>query len=315
MSTADKSSHDLHVFMAQLSAEMASEYGRIFARAAEDPGTAGDEGEENWATLLREWLPSNYHVETKGRLISPDGRRSPQADVLVLKPHYPRKMLEKKIWLSEGVAAVFECKTTLTAKHVKDAVKNCAVFKSLYQPERGTPFREVNTPLVYGLLAHSHSWKGSASEPIRNIDNALSETRSSVEHPRYELDNICVADLAAWARSYMYFRPHTDIQIETIKNLQRGPSTGFMCMTHEASPGHFKPIGSLISSVTNRLAWYDPSLRDIARYFFRAEMIGSGGGGMYPWPKSVLSQELLSQIPERLCAPIGWNEWASFDIP
>ena len=44
--------HDLHKFMSQVTDEMASEYQRIHARAEEDPGTAGDEGEENWATLL-----------------------------------------------------------------------------------------------------------------------------------------------------------------------------------------------------------------------------------------------------------------------
>jgi hypothetical protein len=35
---------------------MAEEYDRIQKRATEDPGTAGDQGEENWATLLRNWL-------------------------------------------------------------------------------------------------------------------------------------------------------------------------------------------------------------------------------------------------------------------
>src|SRR3954470_9041890 len=97
--SSDETTHDLHQFMAQVSDEMASEYARIYARAAEDPGTAGDEGEENWATLFREWLPPQYHVQTKGRLISHDGRMSPQVDVLILKPSYPRKLLEKKVWL------------------------------------------------------------------------------------------------------------------------------------------------------------------------------------------------------------------------
>jgi hypothetical protein len=90
---ADTAPHALHMFMAQVTEEMASEYERIYARAVEDPGTAGDEGEENWATLLRDWLPPNYHVRTKGRLLSHNGLMSPQIDVLVLKPSYPRKLL------------------------------------------------------------------------------------------------------------------------------------------------------------------------------------------------------------------------------
>ena len=87
---------------------MESEYQRIRSRALEDPGTAGDQGEENWAELLRDWLPPTYKVVTKGRILSADGRASPQVDVLVLKDVYPDKLLNKKLYLAAGVAAVFE---------------------------------------------------------------------------------------------------------------------------------------------------------------------------------------------------------------
>ena len=50
---SQEKTHDLHDFMQQLSVEMAGEYNRIQRRATEDPGTAGDQGEENWAELLR----------------------------------------------------------------------------------------------------------------------------------------------------------------------------------------------------------------------------------------------------------------------
>jgi hypothetical protein len=49
--------HDLHEFIQQLGAKMEAEYKRIRKVASSDPGTAGDEGEENWAQLLRDWLP------------------------------------------------------------------------------------------------------------------------------------------------------------------------------------------------------------------------------------------------------------------
>ena len=84
---------------------MASEYLRIYTKAVNDPGTAGDEGEENWATLFRDWLPPTYHIRTKGQLIGHDGTLSPQIDLVVLKPSYPRKLLEKKVWFAGGVAA------------------------------------------------------------------------------------------------------------------------------------------------------------------------------------------------------------------
>ena len=156
---SNEKSHDLHDFMRQLSNEMAAEYDRIQKRATEDPGTAGDQGEENWAELLRGWLPRTYAVVTKGRIISADGRTSPQVDVLVLKDVYPERLLDKKLYLAAGVAAAFECKTTLTAAHIAKAVQTCVIIKDLYPVREGSPYKELHAPIVYGLLAHSHSWK------------------------------------------------------------------------------------------------------------------------------------------------------------
>lgn len=81
--------HELQRFLDQMAVELADEYERIRLRATEDPGTAGDEGEENWANLIREIVPASYPVVTKGRILSADGRASPQIDVLVLSPAYP----------------------------------------------------------------------------------------------------------------------------------------------------------------------------------------------------------------------------------
>ena len=138
--------HDLHDFMRQISAEMSAEYDRIQTRAREDPGTAGDQGEENWAELLRDWLPRNYAVVTKGRIISQESVTSPQIDVLVLNGAYPNKLHNKKLYLAAGVAAAFECKTTLKALHIAQAVENCTIIKSLY-PNR-TSASMLRTPHV-----------------------------------------------------------------------------------------------------------------------------------------------------------------------
>ena len=93
-------SNDLFDFMRTATRDMADEYERIQKRATEDPGTAGDQGEENWATLFRNWLSSYFHVVTKGRILSHKGIASPQIDVLVLSPSYPRQLLNKKLYLA-----------------------------------------------------------------------------------------------------------------------------------------------------------------------------------------------------------------------
>jgi hypothetical protein len=42
--------HDIHDFLISAKRDMQDEYDRIIKRATEDPGTAEDQGEENWAT-------------------------------------------------------------------------------------------------------------------------------------------------------------------------------------------------------------------------------------------------------------------------
>src|SRR5438094_9937474 len=97
--------HDIHNFVQRSQRELQDEYARIQKRAIEDPGTAGDQGEENWASLLRSWLPSYFRVETKGRILTSSGYASPQVDVLVLMPSYPAILLGEKLYLAGGVAA------------------------------------------------------------------------------------------------------------------------------------------------------------------------------------------------------------------
>ena len=159
--------HDLFDFVTSVTKGLAEEYDRIQKRVREDPGTAGDQGEENWAEILREWLPPAYNVVTKGRVLGHNGVASPQVDVIVLRPSYPPYLFNKKLYLAAGVAAAFECKLTLKAEHLEDAVENCIKIKKLFKPRVGTPYRELNTPIVYGLLAHSHSWKAEKSKPLR----------------------------------------------------------------------------------------------------------------------------------------------------
>src|SRR4051812_7486068 len=115
MSALERPAHDLLDFMSGATIEMAQEYERIQKRASEDPGTAGDQGEENWATFFKEWLPPFFQIVTKSRILSHEGQTSPQVDVLVLSPSYPQALLDKKVYLAGGVAAAFECKVTLRA--------------------------------------------------------------------------------------------------------------------------------------------------------------------------------------------------------
>ena len=318
---SQEKTHDLYDFMRQLSDEMAAEYDRIQKRATEDPGTAGDQGEENWAELLRGWLPSTYKVVTKGRIIGQDGRTSPQVDVLVLKSVYPEKLLNKKLYLAAGVAAAFECKTTLKAAHIEKAVKTCTEIKSLYPAREGTPYKELHTPIVYGLLAHSHSWKGPKSTPENNIERKLrGSDKLHVSHPRLGLDLLCVSDLTTWTLFKVAqgirvaYALSSDVRMELMEAKARKLNVALTshikhCPFPNEQVEHFTPIGSLISNLSKLLAWEDPALRGLADYYLDLKMPGSGDGYMRWWDDSVYSVAVRKRLETSDLYNKDWGEW------
>ena len=321
---AQDSTHDLVEFMRQVSLEMASEYERIRRRTREDPGTAGDQGEHNWASLLKDWLPRTYEVVTKGRIIGEDGKTSPQVDVVVLKEVYPKKLLDKKLYLANGVAAAFECKTTLKPRHIEEAVVTGVDIKRLFPARAGTPYRELHTPILYGLLAHSHDWKRPGSRPKENVTRTLLQADESyVSHPRESMDLLCIADLGTWALTKLVLLP-SDAASRAHQlgyDLPSGPRyakgiawTSYFSHAMETDDQQetFTPIGSLVASLSRKLAWGNPSLRELAEYYPKTGIEGLGGGNIRWWPPtSVYSEEVYSQLPARIRRG-QWDEWSNY---
>ncbi|MFJ2841363.1 DUF6602 domain-containing protein [Streptomyces griseofuscus] len=185
--------HDIRAFMSEMTHEISSEYARLRARAREDPGTAGNQGEETWAQLLRRWVPSGYHVVPGGRIIDTDGNTSPQVDILILHPSYPPGLLSIKHYLASAVVAAFECKLTLTRAHVKKSAICAALLEDMMIRE-GRPPGEF----FYGVLAHSHSWN-ERSNPAHKVHQALWDYGEEfTKRPGQCIDALCVADLGAW---------------------------------------------------------------------------------------------------------------------
>lgn len=324
-------SNDLFNYMRDATHQMQSEYARIRKRAVEDPGTAGDNGEENWAELLRRWLPPLYRVVTKGRIMNSKGDCGPQVDVLVLSPAYPEALIGKKEYLEGGVVAAFECKLTLKAEHLYAATHNAASIRRLSSPLRsGTPHRELHGNVVYGLLAHSHVWQGQESTPIENVEKHLLKAEAKeLRHPKEVLDLICVSDLAVWSTltfvvaggsllSQMRDRYQPLAEMWTaIQHVGGLVEVTHICSSerHQTEPEAkqlFTPIGSFLAALLQRLAWRDPSLQPLAEYFILANLLGSGQGSGRVWPLSVLSDELAEKLRKGNSLVTGerWNEWS-----
>lgn len=192
-----------------------------------------------------------------------------------------------------------------------------AKIKGLYPNRTGTPYKELHTPLVYGLLAHSHSWKGRNSTPEQNIEKKLNEADAlHIHHPRLQLDLLCVADLGAWTSSKItFFGPGLIPDWSKMAEFygQNGSATsGYIGHTHgyEQQVAHFTPIGVLVSHLSQKLAWENPSLRDLADYYRITNIAGSGEGYMRNWPSSIYSEEIRSRVEAgNLSNGNPWDEW------
>lgn len=315
--------HELGTFLRQVESQLAAEYERIIARATEDPGTAGEEGEENWADLLRSWLPENYHVVTRGRLLSVDGNASPQVDVLVLKPSYPPALRDKKVYLTSGVAAAFECKTTLRKGDIESAFSTALHIQQLAHPgprrnnRYGTPYNELHGEILFGLLAHSHSWTSATA--FDHVTETLSECVEVCNHPREVLDVACVADLGTWMAMRMSYSGPT-LTTWYLDQLRDTFPDGYAgCGLVGPDPETFTsvepkfpniPVAQLCAYITNRLAWEDPSMRSMADYFRMAGMFGSGKGHLLPWDlDSVYSEEVAQALRAGEVNQLSWDHW------
>ena len=75
---------------------------------------------------------------------------------------------------------------------------------------------------------------------------------------------------------------------------------------------YFTPIGTLISYLTQRIAWEDQTLRDLADYYRLTGMSGSGGGDFRAWSSSIYSTSVRPRAESGplLSGPTSiWNEW------
>ncbi len=309
--------HDIHDFLISAQRDIREEYDRILKRATEDPGTAGDQGEENWATLLRNWLPSYFHIVTKGRILCENGYASPQIDILVLHPSYPKVLLDKKLYLAGGVAAAFECKTTLKASHVKEAVETAANIRKNLPKLEGTPYKELNSSIIYGLLAHSHSWKGEKSTPVENIEKAISSAdKESVDHPIQQLDFITVSDLATWqTMKTVFLGPTWPHYSDTFKNIYGEEGSGTSSYVgaiigSEHQMDFFTPISNLLAGLFSRLAWTFKDMRGLESYFRQVNMMGNGQGNIRFWPISIYSKGIRNRVYNgQLSNGASYDEW------
>jgi hypothetical protein len=272
--------HALAHLVNQAAMKMAAEYERLRAVALHDSGTAGDQGEENWADFLRNWLPEPFHVRTKGQIVFAGGDVSPQIDVLVLSPFYPKGLMSDKLYIAAGVVAAFECKLTLRRRHVLAVTEKARRLGELTRADE-----RVDHHIIYGLLAHSHDLASKRRPPAATLDEAIIDAdRRVIEDPHDCIDFVCVPSIGTW--SLMRLNLGT-----TLTTVYMGPQLGYTGFGTEADS-----LARLITGLMRRLGDVDRSIGLIAEYLHGAKLFGTGSGQGREWVLSEVPDDLMRMI-------------------
>jgi hypothetical protein len=248
----------------RLATELNQEYARIqeeirlgrvgLERGSRNTQLSGYLAEDVWARLLADWLPPQYEFGYRKyiNLQNPvDGElRTGEVDLVLFHPAYPHHLRKYREIMISGVSAIFSVKTTLNREDLAAAAALAALLRRGMQVRKGKPIGDLVSPLIVGVLAQSHGWE---TDPSERIDEFLQSSADAAQHPREELDLLCIADSNSWTRW-----PMVDIP------MYHG---NWMSPKLDAEVDVGRPVGTFIVDLWEKLSHRDSSLRQVAAGF------------------------------------------------
>jgi hypothetical protein len=279
-----------HWLLATLARELDEEYQRIqteLQAGRENIQLSGHLAEKVWGKLLAEWLPPQYEFGFRRHLIlerEVDGKsRTGEVDLVLFHPAYPKRLRAEQEVLVSGVVAAFSVKATLDKPGLREAMDFAKLVRRGMQLRAGA-IGGLISPLIVGVLAQSHRRLGV--DPRKSVGELLMTAASDSEHPREELDLVCIADLECWTRHALVLWAGTPGHSEAMpvaaapgSALEKDSYHEAWTSQHPGAEGRAgEPVATLISSLWAKLANRDASLRPIAVGFRLAKFTGIGAG-------------------------------------
>jgi hypothetical protein len=180
-------------------------------QALSHSGDKGQNSEENWLKVLRDFLPKRYQAE-KASVIDSKGSVSDQIDIVIFDQQYSPFMFTQNgvhYVPAESVYAIIEAKPAIDAGTIKYAGEKAASVRRLYRTsakiahaggihEPKTPF-----PIQAGIVATSSGWKSP-------LHQNLVDQFSKLEVP-HRLDFGCVLNTAGFTVDYSTQGPNVSI--------------------------------------------------------------------------------------------------------
>ena len=163
---------DLPQYFANIAEELDTKSKAIRRDFASHRPTAGGHRESLLATMLRNYLPREFGIDT-GLVASSDGQFSNQADLIVIDhswnaPFYPSG--PSRIWLVEAVYAMIEVKTNISPTELADSINKCRRFKQLRRKFSEAP----TSPAIQESVFVLWSFESPKAETLKqNLVEAL----------------------------------------------------------------------------------------------------------------------------------------------
>lgn len=176
----------------------------LFNRELPHSGLVGSENELAIADVIRAFLPARFGVEVNALVIDRFGRASRQADIVIYDAERPSFF--RKVYPVEGVYAVIEVKTSLSAAEAKSAMENLTSVSELeFRPlltnywENQTAEREIHhdPPSLYAFAYRSscQSFETFARWfPWENLFKGVKLRRQAPKFPEARVIRVCALD-------------------------------------------------------------------------------------------------------------------------
>lgn len=276
--------HVHHRWLVEVTAQIQADYDRLHVTAGDDPQRAGHGGEATWADLLRDWLPPAYEVVTRRYIVPEIGDDCFEMDLVVLSPGYPRAIRGKEEVMAGGVAAAFSARLTVDAEGIADGLDRAVRLRRGLLRRDGSPLSEMVGAFPVGLLAHGHDWTAPGSNPAANVANALELGHTRLSHPREMLDYACIANLGTWCTMRAPFLPPQALTNNPGATPEMRAGGAALVATVATDPEKSpSPVGVLVATLYQRLAYADHALRGVADGFRLTDTLGEGSGAQHLW--------------------------------
>jgi hypothetical protein len=264
--------HVHHAWLAAIAEDAVREY-EMVRDQLQGPGKTQQRG-HNYEALFRRvllgWLPPQYEIGTRKYLVlerSVDGLTySAETDLVIYHPSYPRDLRERSEVLLSGVIAAFSVKSELSTGSLREAIAEARRVREGFAERRGSEIGELISPLIYGVLAHSYSKR--TKDPRASVTRALLAEARKREHPRRQLDIVCVANLDCWYRTAHILADDVgtrqpsanDLYIDYWRSAYQLPD-----FDHDSRVTNPNAFATLIAQLWAKLAVRDPQLSHLAQ--------------------------------------------------